>query len=668
MDYFIKDYKLNLNVKIADEVYTGSAFITFSNIPSNKYFILNCDKSIIINSVRYRGKGIPYNYNQFSHILQISSEIEDYDQIPNSNNDNNNDSNNNNNNQNDTNTTVTEKSDFVVGISFEAPLNPDGKGFVYVDDETAFVHLFPNFSSQFIPCDLFTSEESDVNNQQNSTFLPKFQYKQANISMNITPGEGSQIVACSIPFAKVSDFINNRKMFRFEKLKFPLPYLAVAIGNYNKYEIEINKELNGNSNEIDSTTKIHFFFDSHIEENSIDSIISFIEKVATKIEKAFNLKPFENCLQIADVYSFPEEESNTAGIVIFTPETLNEFNKNELFITKQIIKQFLNVFPATVNENWIIEGLSSYLSLVILHSLSIEKENEKKEFEFEFENNSMIEINQNLYQLKFFRVTLNTDSTSQVNSIAEKISLIDDETLFDSVYINKSTCLFRMLFLNKNFEFCRNSINKMKERAESEESLTTENFLDSFNCIQSEPYFESYFKNQGYPIVILDDDLTIHQTRFTFSRNSTDFLWKIPLKIIVLKLNTDDNSKSENIFNEIKTVSLLFDKKEFNLKNSIQIENLDDKLLIVNPNSETICRVWYKGKWMSKICENTEFLSKSKFRSDLFNIFMDVTALSELGFVNKKIVESFKMFEIPQELRRRFPMSRGNGSILSTFQ
>lgn len=711
LDYFIQDYKFNLNIRTADEIYMGSAFITFSNIPSSKYIILNCDENIIIKSVRHRGKDIPFNYNQFTRTLHISCQFDI--NIPNSNSSNDNDSDNSNKSNETTTTTATispnttENSSFILGISFESPLNPDFKGFSYIDDETAVLRLFPNFSSHFVPCDLFTSEDGDINDTENN----EFSFKISNISMNITPGESSQIAACSIPFPQISDFIQNRKMFRFLPKKVPLPFFSIVIGNYQKVE-----------RKLDIGLEIHFFIDSHIDQNKLESLIDFFEKVTLKIERALNLKPFQNCIQVADVYGFPQDESNAAGIVLFDPDTLNEFDKNGHFIAKQLIKQFLPAFPATVNENWVIEGLSSFLALVIMHS--IQSENEKKDQikgqnlnqsenenenlnqteienqnlnqteienqnlnqtdinnqnlnkteienqdneknilnqtdktdENEFCDHSLIEIDEDYYQYKFFRVILNADSSPHSNSLSSRISLIDDDTLFESIYTHKSTCLFRMLFLNKTFEYLRGSLEKLKG-----ESFTIEIFFDAFNCIQSEPYFESYFKNPGYPIIIVDDGLTIHQTRFSFSRNSTDFLWQIPLKITVLSI-------SEKGIDEEKTVSLLFDKKDLDLNDLLNVKDFSQKLIVLNPSCETLCRVWYRDSWLKKFGENAENLVKTKFKGDLFNVFMDSTALSEMGFVDKKLLDPFKMFQIPQELKRRFPMSRGNGSILASFQ
>lgn len=695
-DYFIQEYKFHLNLKTAEEVYMGSVFITFSKIPSNQLIILNCNDNLNIKSVRHRGKNIPFDYNNFTHTLHISCKIDNGDQL-------NNDtiqSNDDKQKENQTN------SPFIVGISFEAPLNTDIKGFAYIDEMTAVLQLFPNFSSLFIPCDLFTSENGDISNE--------FSFKISDISLNITPGESSQIAVCSAPFPQVSDFIQNRKMFKFPTIKMPLPYFSIAIGNYNQYEIQLNRKSG-----LNSDIKILFFFDSYIDEGLVYSIMIFFQKVIVKIEKALRLKPFSNCIQIVDVYGYNQEESNTAGIVIFTPETLNDFEHNEHFIIKQLIKQFLCIFPNTVNENWIIEGLSSFLSLAILHSIRNEKENEntndnkenentneiqnektcekekenintnenknenenknqdketdiliqdkideiQSEIDEEFCDDSLIEIEQYFYQMVFFRKLLNTDSTSQVNSLSEPISMVDDDTMFDSIYTHKSTCLFRMLFLNKTYGYLRQSLARFTKHDEEHLSFTIANFLEAFDCNQKEPYFESYFQNPGYPIIIVDDDLIIHQVRFAYSRNLTDYLWKIPLKIIVLSINENESS-----FNEVKTVSLLFDKKEINLNLILNIDNFDQKLILLNPCSETICRVWYKGRWLSKISENAENLSKSIFKNDLFNIFMDVKALSDLGYINKKLIEPFQMFEIPHDLIRRFPMSRGNGSILSSYQ
>lgn len=657
-DYFIQEYKINLNVRTADQIYMGSVFITFSNIPESMHIILNCDEKLLITAVKNKGKEIPYSYNQYSHTLHISCQVENDNIYPPSDETNNNtqangsditcnNSNTNNNLDVQNNPKEPKTTKYIVCVQFQSQINPDHQGFFYVDDATAAIHLFPNFSYLFVPCDTFTGESSDINNQGKTELSSKFSFKFTDISVTITAGESPQVAVCSIPSPQAINFINNRMMFKFGKLKIPLPYFSAAIGEFQKYEIEINPKNDTNS---EHNTKIHFFFDSYIEEQYYESIISFFGKAITIIEKLFNLKPFSNCIQIADNLNYPEDQSNTAGLIIFTPETLVAFDQNKHLLIKQILKQYINIFPATVNENWIIEGLSSYLALVVIDEL---------ENPSEFDIHSIMNIGQISFQNDFFRKALNSDSTSQVSSLEEKIELIDDDTLFDSLFTLKSTCLMRMIFVNKTFEYTQNFFQKLNEKIEKDEFLTFEIFYDAFNSIQCEPFFESYFKNQGHPIVVVKDDLKMHQTRFSASRNSQNFIWSIPLKITVLNVKEELNGIE---FEVCETVSLLFDKKELNLND--YLHSVDEKkILIINHNSESFCRVWYKGAWMKKLCDFAEKLAKTEFESDLFNVFLDATALSDLGFVDRKLLESFEMFQIPPNLQRKFPRLIGSSTL-----
>lgn len=607
------EYKFNLSIKPSEQIYSGTVYLTYSNIPKDKHIILNCDQTIRIDSVKFKGQELQYMHNDILHTLHISCIFNE----------------------------ENAQGRIMIAISFTGFLNNDEKqGFIYIDDSTCALHLFPNFSSLFIP--------NDIMNECNAFHL-------YNISGNVVVEKADQIVISSFPFPQVSKFIREQKMFRFlAEEACPLPYFSMVIGNYTLFENQ--------SSLPKMQTKLLLYYDENVESQNVNSFFSFLATSIFAIEKIFSLST--NCIQIVDVIDFPENESNTFGLIIFTPETLNSFTENKHFLIKQIIKQLLHLFPATANECWIIEGLSSYLAFVIVPLIDTFERNE-------FDFGSIMEVDIENYQLQCFRKALNSDNDPHGRSLNQTLSNLDDDVLFDPISIYKSTCLFKMLLHNKSFNDLRSVLGKLKVNEQI--SFTYEQFIESF---QIESYFICYFNNPGYPILILDDNLTLHQTRFTLAKAS-DFLWTIPLVILVAEIHSSKNDESNSShekeqIKEIKTISFRLNKKEIDLTSILQQEGVDyhkeNAFILINPFCESLCRIWYKGQWITKLAQYADTISSTKYRNSLFNVFIDLTALQDMGLIDKQILTHFHMFEIPRNIRKRFPLVRGNGSVLCSYQ
>ncbi|OHS97796.1 hypothetical protein TRFO_09212 [Tritrichomonas foetus] len=565
----ILDYTIKLLVRPISMSYVGTVFYTINKVPSNHQLVLKCDKSIQINTVRQKGVDLKYMYNVVKHTLHIAC--------------------------------INESPSFPYAISFIGSLEHYKEGFSYIDDSTAVIQLFPNFGSLFIPC-------------QNT-------FDISNISANITVEEDGQSAICSIPCSHIQPLVRNQRSFVFPKSELPFSFFSLVVGVYEKFEGTSNKG-----------TKLIIYLDHTIlsdEENQTlndlgNNYLSLFSILLNEIEEKLNLVPHFNTIQIANISTVIASENNTTGLLLFTNSILKNHKNRKLYISKQIIKQYFPFYPKSINEFWIIEGISTFLALRLF-----------------FTPEEALEI----YQNQFFIKILNSDTDKSIRALGDPIYIDinsddDNEEIFDDIYCLKSVCFIYQLLSNKTLVEISFYLQKLINFGKI---LTYESFLKAFECQK----YDCFVKNSGYPIILLNDDLTLKQIRFTPSKNTKNIVYSLPLNITYIK-NTEKFQQT-----------LIFQEEEIKLNQELN----DSDYILINPCCESLCRVWYRGKWLGKIITNLFDIPKQT----QVNIKCDMTALGDMGLVNKKKIEDLDIIHTNVN-RRRFPLVRGNGSLISTFQ
>ena len=486
-------------------------------------------------------------------------------------------------------------------ISFECSLEPDEeeeKGLFFMSDSIAVLNIFPNFSHLFIP-----------------SISP---FSISDISATITVEEDFQTVISSTLCSEIKPLVRNQRSFFFPKATMPLSYFMIVVGYFEKTIIKSEKDTN-----------IILYLDKEMINKQIDDLLNFLKKIIDLIEEKFEMHTKSNNIQIVGVTNFPEKENNSYDIVVFQSNTLLCYQTNLIFIVKQIIKLYFAAFPETYNDYWIIDGMASQFSLYLSNFLINEGISRHADVD-------------KSYQCEFFIPLLNRDIDNNSKSLNEEFNLSNNEDIFDETMFLKSTCLMHMIFQQKTDD----DLKKIANLLTFKRTLTFSEFQNTLN-INS---FLSYIDNPGYPLVIVDDDLTLHQTLFStsyYTKSNQKTIWSIPLFIQIYKDG------------QITSKEILFNKTEEKL-------NIDSDCdwLVINGNCQSICRIWYKGKWLSKIINNFQNIPQTA----ALNIKCDYTALSQMGLVNKNILNNFNSIEIPPGLTKRFPLIRGNGSYLASLQ
>jgi hypothetical protein len=124
-------------------------------------------------------------------------------------------------------------------------------------------------------------------------------------------------------------------------------------------------------------------------------------------------------------------------------------------------------------------------------------------------------------------------------------------------------------------------------RAKTFSAVETIDLCNNFTRVigyDMKPFFKAGIEQTNYPIVILEDDGTLHQKRFAHRGLFEDRIWPIVLNVMF--------SRNGDI--QAKTIELGGD--------SINL-GIDCDWCKVNHNCTCFCRVWQKGKYFNRVLE-----------------------------------------------------------------
>ena len=473
-------------------------------------------------------------------------------------------------------------------INYETEEN---NGVCIFDDSTVASMIYPNCLYMFIPC---ISQENDF---------------KAQLKVNLTlSNKEKHVVTGSFNYEIME--IQMSDCFKFEEFvkKIPLNFFAFAIGSFVLYQSKLPSG---------------FLIEVYCNEGETFTELEFLENAICLIENYLELKELGK-IQIVLISNYPNDVGGNIGILFLDNHLFVNFDENN---KRLVLKKIILYLILTINYTpsiWIIEGISELLSFKLL-----EKMNGK--------------IDYNYYLLNYYLYVL-------INDIRCDCSLdnyleIHEFNEISELFIKKSTCIMKMIFDKIGEEMFLKLIKKFLYDFK-ESSPDHKIFLDIFDKFNY-PFVNPWFTQNGYPIVILDNDGNLHQTRFTTSNNSSNEIWKIPLEIV--KYTKLGNIKE----------TIIMDKKEMKLN----LENVE--MVIINPENKTLCRVMYQKHWLDLICANIDKLS---FEQKIM-MKINILNLAQMGLISKTLIGYFDFPEIklPKNLIRVFPMMRGSKNSLLQF-
>lgn len=196
---------------------------------------------------------------------------------------------------------------------------------------------------------------------------------------------------------------------------------------------------------------------------------------------------------------------------------------------------------------------------------------------------------------------------TEVNSDAEV------SAIFDGICYGKAACVIRMLLHYVGIDKLRDVLRKYLAKY-MYGSVCTDDLCSIFSDVlgkDMKPFFDQWTLQSGYPLVILEEDLTIRQTRFTESGIINDRTWLIPLDIIYSK-----DGKVETMKMELNSEVSKF-----------PVDGCD--WIKLNHNDHSFCRVWHKGKWGNALVTALHELDSL----DRFQLLRDTVALYKAGLL-----------------------------------
>ena len=329
-------------------------------------------------------------------------------------------------------------------------------------------------------------------------------------------------------------------------------------------------------------------------------------------------------LSIVLVSDYPQAFPSPRG-VIFVPNCVLEKEYSfALYVFKQLAYQFIRsrLRIDKISDLWIPEGLSTCLAYYVFDKLYPDCHGWG-----EFLVDHVVPV-------------LNMDTSNMVEAIAERnIDDVEPEDLFDELWVSKSACVFRMAIESRGFESLQRLLHDYDGKSVDADAIV-HHFGDAF--------MRKWVHECGYPAVIVDEDLSLFQVRFTTSRQMGGDDWELPLEILY----------SEN---SVETRKKLVLTHEF-ASLGIDSEKLD--WIIVNPDSKSLCRVFYRGNTRQKV-----LACKSISKEDASMLKLNIAAFCDMGLLPGAVAREFSFSDdldpFKRFAQRRMPLIRGNGTKLA---
>lgn len=310
-------------------------------------------------------------------------------------------------------------------------------------------------------------------------------------------------------------------------------------------------------------------------------------------------------LQLIAVPNFPMGAMENFGLLIHRDTallakegvtSLDGLKRAALVIAHEIAHQWCGdgVSPLWWNYLWLNEGFASIFPFVQFEETHPEW-NCWADFEMQDVNPAMT-----------------FDCTSGTHPIDVKVETPwEIEGIFDKISYSKAACVIRMLMHYVGKEKFRDVLRVYFSRFMFK-NAGTDDLCQIFTEVLKQdmkPFFDSWTGQSGFPCVILEEDLTIRQMRYTTSGLEDDRTWLIPLEITYCK-----NGKIENM-------KLTFSEKS----TKFPIEGCE--WIKLNTGNHVFARTWHKGKWLDAL---GKAISEGKLDVvDRYTVLNDARAMAQ---------------------------------------
>jgi puromycin-sensitive aminopeptidase len=220
------------------------------------------------------------------------------------------------------------------------------------------------------------------------------------------------------------------------------------------------------------------------------------------------------------------------------------------------------------------------------------------------------------FQKSSFKTALladDSDFTHPIHHAVESEGAI--EGLFDDISYSKAACVIRMLMAKVGIDAFQRCLHEfftefMNKCADTTDLCAVFGRVLGVDMI---PFFDAWTKQCNYPMVILEDDGTLHQKRFSQSGLYEDRQWPIPL---VISYGKNDEVQEKTIELGAEPVKL----------------DLDCDWLKLNKDCTSLCRVWQKGRFFTSLLAAIQAQKVSA--GDKWALLVDYKALAQIGQIS----------------------------------
>ncbi|KAH0792945.1 puromycin-sensitive aminopeptidase [Histomonas meleagridis] len=499
-----------------------------------------------------------------------------------------------------------------VKIEYDGALQTNSMGWYYVNDECCSTQFEATHARECFPC----FDEPTIK----STF---------QITINIP----SHLMALSnMPVKSVFALENNIKSYTFHQTPKMCTYLlALAVGDF---DVLTGYTKRGMPVEIYAVKGNSDLFEYPLAE-AIQDIDWYEDFIGVK----FPL-PKLQCLAVPE-FQFGAMENY--GLLTFRETTLlakpgktpiRNCRIVALDVAHELAHQWCgdSVSPKFWDSVWLNEGFATIFPYILF-----EETHPEWDFWSDFISSDLVSA-------------LSTDASSHTHPIHCNVKSEEEiESVFDSICYSKAGCVIRMLMKKVGNEGMRKVLRSYFSEFQNK-NADTDDLCNTFTRelgYDLRPFFDAWTKTTGYPVVILEDDLTLHQIQYTNKGLIEGKTWPIPLTIL----------RSKN--GEISEINIELNDKPIKLESGYD-------WIKVNTGYYSFCRTWHKGQNLTNLLDAIK--SKKLPRIDRWAILNDQRALAKIGVVSYadviKLLENYSTeedFLVANEVVSTFSL------LLSTF-
>ncbi|KAH0790622.1 puromycin-sensitive aminopeptidase isoform X2 [Histomonas meleagridis] len=465
-----------------------------------------------------------------------------------------------------------------VKIIFDGEIQTNSVGFYYVDDECCSTQFEAIHARECFPC----FDEPSIK----STFLLTL----------IVP---KHLLALSNMPVKSTTLIGDKKRYQFHRTPKICSYLlAFAVG---AFDVLSGFTTRGLPVDVYATSgkSDHLQF-------ALDECIKFIDWYEDFIGVPFPLPR----MQLLAVPEFSAGAMENYGLIIFREECLlaspssssaSTLMNVSMTIAHELAHQWSgdSVSPKFWDSLWLNEGFATIFPYIAFDDVH-------PEWHF-WEKFVILELSTALF----------SDASAHTHPVNVKVNSEEEiESVFDDICYSKAACVIYMLLTKLGREsFCKVLRSYFSEFNNS--NADTSDLCNTFSKVlgyDMTKFFDAWTNHCNFPLVIVEEDLTIHQVKFTNDGivEGKEY-WPIPLSISVCK-----DGKVDEIILELEDKPIKLDSNYDWVK--------------VNSNSKAFCRVWHKGKAFTNLL--SAIRTKQLNPIDRWSILNDQRALAKIGIVS----------------------------------